>query len=74
MYDQEEIGPNLKIMAQNGLDQETYKGNAQKLRDIQLAQRRANRGFDFQSNDDQLSDDYHYCVFQMLLLTHMLQL
>ena len=74
--DQEEIGPNLKnYMAQNGLDPETYKGNAQEVRrDIQLAQRERAKteGFDFSKlNDDQLSDDYHYCVFPNVTLnTH----
>ena len=74
--DQEEIGPNLKnYMAQNGLDPETYKGNAQEVRrDIQLAQREREKteGFDFSKlNDDQLSDDYHYCVFPNVTLnTH----
>ena len=74
--DQEEIGPNLKnYMEQNGLDPETYKGNAQEVRrDIQLAQRERAKteGFDFSKlNDDQLSDDYHYCVFPNVTLnTH----
>ena len=74
--DQEEIGPNLKnYMEQNGVDPETYKGNAQEVRrDIQLAQRERekNEGFDFSKlNDDQLSDDYHYCVFPNVTLnTH----
>ena len=74
--DQKEIGPNLKIyMEQNGVDPETYKGNAQEVRrDIQLAQRQRaeEEGFDFSKlNDDQLSDDYHYTVFPNVTLnTH----
>jgi hypothetical protein len=62
-------------MEQNGVDPETYNGNAQEVRrDIQLAQRERekNEGFDFSKlNDDQLSDDYHYCVFPNVTLnTH----
>ena len=74
--EQEEIGPNLKnYMTQNGIDPETYEGNAQEVRrDIQLAQRERAKteGFDFSKlNDDQLSDDYHYCVFPNVTLnTH----
>ena len=74
--DQEVIGPNLEVyMEQNGVDPKDFKGNAQEARRaIQLAQReRADEmGWDFSSlNDDQLSDDYHYCVFPNVTLnTH----
>ena len=74
--DQEVIGPNLEVyMEQNGVNPKDFKGNAQEARRaIQLAQReRADEmGWDFSSlNDDQLSDDYHYCVFPNVTLnTH----
>ena len=74
--DQEEIGPNLAVyMEQHGVDPKNFDGNAQQARRaIQLAQReRADEmGWDFSNlNDDQLSDDYHYCVFPNVTLnTH----
>ena len=74
--EQEAIGPNLEVyMEQNGVDPKDFKGNAQEARRaIQLAQReRADEiGWDFSNlNDDQLSDDYHYCVFPNVTLnTH----
>jgi len=74
--EQEEVGPNLAVyMEQNGVDPKEFNGSAQEARRaIQLAQRsRADEmGMDLSNlNDDQLSDDYHYCVFPNVTLnTH----
>lgn len=74
--DQENVGENLAVyMEQNGVDPKGFNGTAQQARRaIQLSQReRADEmGWDFSNlNDDQLSDDYHYCVFPNVTLnTH----
>ena len=74
--EQKEIGENLAVyMEQNGVDPKGFNGTAQQARRaIQLAQRERGKekGWDLsQLNDDQMSDDYHYCVFPNVTLnTH----